>query len=57
MRRTYQNVGCKHCQSKEMRIFCQLEHAGLTEVKHNKVKNPRKHNRWQFILHPSPYSS
>lgn len=55
MSKSYQNVGCEHCQSKQKGIFCQLEQAALTEVNHNKVMNSYKRGQTIFFQGNPPF--
>jgi CRP-like cAMP-binding protein len=49
------NIDCEHCQSKDKGIFCQLEHAALSEVDHNKVMNNYKKGQTIFFQGNPPF--
>jgi CRP-like cAMP-binding protein len=49
------NINCDHCQSKDKGIFCQLEHAALSDVNHNKVMNNYKRGQTIFFQGNPPF--
>jgi CRP-like cAMP-binding protein len=55
MTTTFKNVDCDHCVSKDKGIFCQLEHAALTDVNHNKVMNLYKKGQTIFFQGNPPF--
>ena len=55
MSKLFQSVDCEHCLSKDKGIFCQLEHAALTDVSHNKVMNSYKKGQTIFFQGNPPF--
>ncbi len=55
MSKVFQNVECENCKSKDKGIFCQLEHAALSDVSHNKVMNSYKKGQTIFFQGNPPF--
>ncbi len=55
MKKIVKNTNCENCTSKDKGIFCNLDHAALEDVSHNKVMNSYKKGQNIFFEGNPPF--